>query len=792
EGNPSHSRLLKALWRSLQLRFENLGDPLDIEEAIRHQTVAIALIGNNGEEKAPYLAQLGVLRFSRFERLGDLADIDKAIGYQLQSVQLTPDGHSSMPSRLSNLGVSWLRRFQRLGDLADIDKAIACHEQSVQLTPHGHPDMPGRLSDLGVSWLRRFERLGDLADIDKAIECYTQSVQLTPHGHPDMPCLLNNLGNSWQSRFERLGDLANLDKAIECRVCAVQLIPEGHAYRPSFLSGLGKCRMRRFQRLDDPSDLESARKYFKEGAEHTITNPRVQIVCARRWALCSIVVGLSPLPAYQRAFALLPRLVWLGLPMQARYGTIEKIGDLAAQAAAWAVDAHFHDLAIEWLEAGRSIVWSQILQLRTSFDDLAIINPELASRLKETALGLEAAGSRVGTAESHPKHQEDLEFQARRHRRLADLWEELLAKVRQLPGFHEYLLPRKSQQLKKAATDGPVVIINTHWSRCDALIMLPQCEDVIHVPLATLSAEKLADIRAGLFLLTGHRGNRDQARGVKRDKTTPNPEDQFGPLAALWSDVVGPVLDALTYTRKLPYSELPHITWCATGALSFLPLHAAGLYNGLSPNAFDLVVSSYTPTLSALLPQNTRDAAPPDGILAVGQANTPGLGRLPKTVDELAIVKKYSQSVRFRQLDGALATVNATLSAMEAHSWVHLACHGVQNRANPSHSAFYLHDGPLTLEEIARRVFKNKGLAFLSACQTATGDDVLPDEATHLAAGILMAGYPTVIATMWSIKDADAPEIAEEVYAELMKDGKMDHTNTARALHKAVGKLREK
>ncbi|KAG9123070.1 hypothetical protein FRC07_000269, partial [Ceratobasidium sp. 392] len=352
-----------------------------------------------------------------------------------------------MPNHLSNLGNSWLRRFEQLGDLADIDKAIECHTQSVQLSPDGHPDMPSHLSNLGNSWLRRFERLGDLADIDKAIECLSQSVQLTPDGHSDMPCLLSNLSNSWSCRFERLECLNDINTATECGVRAVQLIPEGHADRPWHLSNLGECHMRRFQRLGDPSDLESARKCFKEAAEHIITDPRRQIGCARSWALCSLGVGLSPLPAYQRAFALLPRLVWLGLPIQDRYATIDKISDLAAEAAAWAVGENSHDLAIEWLEAGRSIVWSQILQLRTSFDDLAIINPWLADRLKKTAFELEAAGSRVGTAESHPKHQEDLEFQAQRHRRLADLWEELLAKVRQLPGFHEYLLPRRSQQL---------------------------------------------------------------------------------------------------------------------------------------------------------------------------------------------------------------------------------------------------------------------------------------------------------------------------------------------------------
>lgn len=102
-----------------------------------------------------------------------------------------------------------------------------------------------------------------------------------------------------------------------------------------------------------------------------------------------------------------------------------------------------------------------------------------------------------------------------------------------------------------------------------------------------------------------------------------------------------------------------------------------------------------------------------------------------------------------------------------------------------------MHNGGLTLEAIARKSLKNKGLAFLSACQTASGHKKLPDESIHLAAGMLVAGYPTVIATMWSINDNDAPLIADEVYCRLMKDGKLNNGRAARALHAAVGALRE-
>lgn len=244
--------------------------------------------------------------------------------------------------------------------------------------------------------------------------------------------------------------------------------------------------------------------------------------------------------------------------------------------------------------------------------------------------------------------------------------------------------------------------------------------------------------------------------------------------------------------RKLPADELPHITWCTTGVLSFLPLHAAGCYDGSPSNAFDLVVSSYTPTLNSLLSENSQIIPPCSGLLVVGQEHMKGQSRLPYTKPELAGIKEHAKATRYMQLEGRNATVDSVLKAMDEYSWVHMACHASQNVVDPARSAFHLHDGDLMLSHITKKSFKNKGLAFLSACQTAKGDQKLPEESVHLAAGMLMAGYPSVIATMWGIVDADAPEVASQVYADLLKDGKMDCTGASRALHKAVAGLRNK
>jgi CHAT domain-containing protein len=226
--------------------------------------------------------------------------------------------------------------------------------------------------------------------------------------------------------------------------------------------------------------------------------------------------------------------------------------------------------------------------------------------------------------------------------------------------------------------------------------------------------------------------------------------------------------------------------------LAFLPLHAAGQYVGGDVKVYEYVVSSYTPSLSALISPAKKKSNKSQGLLAISQPTTPGMGPLPGTVTEVTKIQELMTDRRFAWLNAKEATVDAVLKAMEEYSCIHLACHGIQDRLDPIKSAFALHDGLLTLETISQKSLRNAELAFLSACQTATGDRKFPNESMHLAAGMLMAGYQTVLATMWSISDRHAPLVAEWVYRELVKDMETKDGQVAYALHKAVGNLRKK
>lgn len=213
----------------------------------------------------------------------------------------------------------------------------------------------------------------------------------------------------------------------------------------------------------------------------------------------------------------------------------------------------------------------------------------------------------------------------------------------------------------------------------------------------------------------------------------------------------------LYLTPSQKSAQPPRLWWCPTGPFALLPIHAAGIYaeDGMDCVA-DYVVSSYTPTLTALLDPPTQTAAS-FKITAVIEPDAPHCAPLPGTEEELL---KIMDRVPKQWLTSLLSPKGLeVVKNLQESSIVHFACHGSQDSKNPLESGLMLSDGCLKLSQIMRRPETNEteteggkkymSLAFLSACETAKGDDSTPDEAMHLAATLLFAGFCGVVATMW-------------------------------------------
>ena len=419
-----------------------------------------------------------------------------------------------------------------------------------------------------------------------------------------------------------------------------------------------------------------------------------------------------------------------------------------------------------------------------------------------TGTGLELMIGRVGTGDG----SDDADLR----RRLAERWERLLEEVRRRPGFGDFLASTPFDRLRQAASDGPVVLVNTTRWRSDALIVTTTGVHPVALPWLD---HDTAQQRAAALLAAqreAEAGSGGLARAHLRHTLTST-------LRWLWDTVAEPVcaaLDEILAGRDILAGEAARdrLWWCPTGPLTMLPLHAAGRYGapaGLAsrrrPTVPARYVCSYTPSLGTLLRARAAPAAvAPPRVFAVGLTRTAGQAPLPEVAEELRVISTHLAGVRL--LTGPAATRAAVLDALARHNWVHVACHAVQDFDRPSASALQLVDGRLSVLDLgaspalATRLAVGGGgsgagggaeLAYLSACRTAAGGQVLPDEAIHLTAALQLAGYRHVIGSQWAVSDRIAAQVAGDVYARLgAAPGGPDAAGAARALDAALVRVR--
>ncbi|CAE7187896.1 unnamed protein product [Rhizoctonia solani] len=564
------------------------------------------------------------------------------MAYQSRALASTPDGHPELPSRLGNLAVCYNERFERLGELNDLEQAIAYESRALESTPDGHPHLPIRLANLAVSYSERFGRLGEPEDLEQALAYGSRALESTPDGHPDLPRRLGNLAMSYRERFGRLGELRDLEQATKHGACVLATITSDHPDSCFWHFHHAMSYIAYYNYSHDPSHLHQALPLLRSASTLSAGSPRRRFQIAYQWALsaCEHSV-LNPIEAFRAAIDLLPQFIWLGTTADQRYHDLTSIQTLAVDAAHAAIVSSSHSLALEWLEHARCVAWNQNLMLRSPLDQLLGSHPVLATRLQKVASEFYEASSssRESLAVSRSI---TLEQVAQDHRRLAQEYEDLLTQARIQPGFEDLLRPMKAAGLIYAARNGPIVVINCHEQGSDAIMILPNQSTVAHLSLSSFSVKKAQDAHSNMRSILRRKGIRERGFSLWKKPERQNDSEFGDALMMLWTDVVKPVLDFLGLTAHDPGARLPHITWCPTGAASFLPLHAAGDYSQpVGSRVFDYVVSSYTPTLTALLASQPSALNCNSKVLAIGQANTPGHNELPGTTAELQLVKTH-------------------------------------------------------------------------------------------------------------------------------------------------------
>ncbi|KAK0474432.1 CHAT domain-containing protein [Armillaria novae-zelandiae] len=781
---------------SLFNRFQHSGKPDDLDASISKMKKALALLTDASPQRFSHLKNLSLILQSRFNLFGDPADLDEAIVKGRDAVNEVPSQCPDRLGYLDTLSICLFARFELKGDRIDLAESISLLKDARSSAPDGHIFKSIILHHLNERLCDLFKVTKDRKDIDEAVSAGRDAVACNPDGGQGKASSLIGLATSLQCRFrdsdhKQVGDL---DESVTCGEEALSLVSDGDGSKCTALLCLGLSVRYRFDHSQNPLDAAKGISLLKRAALDLAGGPFNRLGAAVNWAqLDRTVAPLSVFEAYKVVIELLPQVAW-GESIAARHDRLTYFGPAVNEAAEWAIHYHGADTAVEWLETGRAIVWGQLHNLRSPIDFLSSEHPDLAERLSQVTIALEETTIR-GVNTEYFKDFTVAEV-GKKHLNLATEWDGLVEEVRALPGFEDFLAPKRFAKLKNAAKLGPVVLVNICTMGCDALILPSDLDNVIiHIMLNDFSQEKAKLLQERLTKAVSGRGAR--TRLSTPVYSTLGENTFMYVLKELWTCIAKPVLDVLGFSPCDSVNP-PRLWWCPTGPLSFLPLHAAGDYYSNNPGTklSDYVISSYTPTLTILLDKLEKPRTF-KGLLAISQPNTPQMSSLPGTEEELQKIKDRATKVPVEYLRGTQATPDTVLQGMSTCNWVHMACHATQQKANSLNSTFHLHPSPnyrnghLPLSQVIAKSFPDADFAYLSACQTATGDQSLSEESVHLAAGMLMAGYRSVVATLWSINDKDAPLIADDVYSRLFKDGKPDSGEAAIALHHAVQSLRK-
>ena len=566
------------------------------------------------------------------------------------------------------------------------------------------------------------------------------------------------------------------------------------------------------ERRRSREDLEELMRLFPELANDDSREVFARVEISFHWAgLARINMHPSVSIAYETAMSLLQEALVFCPTLQTqhlRLAQMFKQGETLPSSSdytSYLIQNGHVKQAVETLEQGRTLIWSEMRGLRTSTDQLRAADPILADKLADINQRLESVAISVvqsdndemGRGETGAGSGEcSIGHLVLTQRRLLEERNSLISHIQSLPGFEHFLKPPPFDFLKCVTSHGPVIIVN------QTQIDIPEA---IRVNFPSHIILLLKDLRP--FVISTPSSFSDRANQLENDllrvrnKKGLDSKDYDRTLASVLADLyelVGKrVIERL---RKFKVPEKSRVWWCPTGAFCSLPLHAMGPIpsdDGKELYFSDLYIPSYTPSLSALIESRKRgslsDASDnlKPSILLVAQPDT-----LPGAVGEIKVIQTAETPVT--TLISAMATPKTVIEGLMGHRFAHFVCHGLLETGKPFDASLALHGDNLTLLNIVGSRLPAAEFVFLSACHTAElTEGSATNEGLHLAAAMQYCGFRSVVGTMWAMADTDGADLSKHFYKAIFMDkakqnGVPYHERSAWALQLAVKRLRKK
>lgn len=463
---------------ALVTRFLARGIPEDLEEGIKTFRILLRMARPDWPYRAHNLSNLGKLLILRYQQSFDTDDIQDAIVRLREALALSPLPDPFWAPILFNLMSALNERYlhtPHLGDLmeaVELSKAWIEHHTSLGLMngEHLYLDMVAECRRL------RFERLGDVADLDEALHWHEEAARTRPEGYSTEHNSITSFATTLRIKSELTHSTEHTQRALVRQESAAHLIQLGHRDRAGILFGLAHIYL---TGALPTKNAQRAPVLFCEAVQDGHSSATIRLVEGLRmlrvfedtikhgsWDLED---SLKLLEAHCLTVRLLPQIAIFGLDLRSRFNLLSKAPTLARDAAIYAMQLNHPETALELLEEGRAVFWTQYLRLQSVFDELP---SEMRRELEEISRKLESGAS---NSQLPPKFDEKAtalyEEQQIERRRLSERFDQVVVQARHIPGFDRFLLHDVAQRLSKAAIRAPVVVLLASSRFCGALVV---------------------------------------------------------------------------------------------------------------------------------------------------------------------------------------------------------------------------------------------------------------------------------------------------------------------------------
>ena len=683
--------------------------------------------------------------------------------------------------------------------MTELQQKIQYLEELLSNTSPGTERHKDCLSHLAGWYKSKFHRTYDTSDISESIKYARLRLDATHTNDPRRISTLSSLHNFLLFAFGNLQKISYLDESITVGYDILEL--SGH--RDIHFQAAQKLVLSLIHReklLGRKEDLHEAIRLMSLAINNTCAGEPERFQMSCQWAIIARNIGHpTTLTAYKSAMSLMQSSLSFAPTVSVQHGRLVAMGEdcqtMPLDYASYQIKLGQFEEAVETLEQGRALLWSEMRGLRTPVCQLIEEDSPLAKRFAEINKELEILT--ISATPSGRPEMEDSVQQGKdgtdpfgrlviKRKKLVEERDALISQIQSRPGMEGFLGAPPFDTLRSAASRGPVIIINHCEWRSDIIIIF---HNSLPCSIPT----------AGTFFADAKKLWDELVEARKKPQGLDSAEYQHAlssVLKGLYELVGEPVIKRL---RLMGVPEQSRIWWCPTSVFCSLPLHAMGpIPSSIGRKRYfsDLYIPSYTPSLSALI--ESRQAGPQmpkiPSLLLVAQPDD----KLPGVKGEIEVIRRALKTrAKVTGLVSAEATPSSVLEGLRGSEFAHFACHGILETGKPFDASFKLHGGSrLTLLDIAQSRLPHAEFAFLSCCHAAEiTEDSLADEVLHLTAAMQYCGFRSVVGTMWEMADVDGRDLAKNFYKSLFSGqdaGVPYYERSAGALRDATQRLREK